>query len=232
MARYDTVDVEGSPMRVCIAAPDGAGAHPLVVVMCHIGGLDAFTEDRVDRLAAAGLVAIAPDVFHYHAWIDEREARRASLRDQRIVNDIRASMAHAQAVERVDAARIAILGHCMGGRTALLGAGRLPQVGPLVMYYGGRTMLSWGDDGPTPFEGIAKVRGPVLGFFGNEDTEPSPADVNRLEQEFACHAIDCEFHRFDGAGHAFQNFLGAERFRAGPAEVSWVRTLEFLAQRL
>jgi len=150
-------------MRVCIAAPDGPGAHPLVIVMCHTGGLDAFTEDRVDRLAAMGLIAAAPDVFHHHAWIEEREARRASLRDRRIVNDIRASIAHA----------------CQ-----------------------------------------------------NDDTEPSPADVNRLEEEFARHAIECEFHRFDGAGHAFQNFLGPERSRAGPAEQSWARTLEFLARRL
>ena len=103
MARYDTVDVNGSPMRVCIAAPAGAGPHPLVVLMCHIGGLDAFTEDRVDRLAAAGFVAAAPDIFHYHDWIDAREERRASLRDTRILDDIRAAIAHATAVEAVDA---------------------------------------------------------------------------------------------------------------------------------
>lgn len=232
MGHFNTIDVEGSPMRVCIAAPDAPGPHPLVVVMCHIGGLDAFTEDRVERLAGAGFVAVAPDIFHHHAWIEERDARRASLRDRRIVNDIRASIAHAQAAQAVDAARIAILGHCMGGRTALLGAGCVPEIGPLVMYYGGRTMLSWGEDGPTPFELIAKVRGPVLGFFGNEDSEPSPADVDRIEAEFVRHGIDCEFHRYDGAGHAFQNFLSPERFRAGPAEQSWTRTLDFLTQCL
>jgi len=232
MARYDTVEVEGSAMRLCLAAPAAPGPHPLVVVMCHIEGLDGFTEDRVERLAGAGFVAVAPDVFHHHAWIEARDARRASLRDRRIVNDIRAGIAHARAVHAVDAARIAILGHCMGGRTALLGAGNVPEIGPLVMYYGGRTMLSWGEDGPTPFQTIARVRGPVLGIFGNDDSEPSPADVDRIEAEFVRHGIDCEFHRYGGAGHAFQNFLSPQRYRAGPAEQSWALTLAFLARCL
>ena len=230
MVRYDSVNVNGSPMRVCIAAPRGAGPHPLVVVMCHIGGLDAFTEDRVDRLAQAGFAAVAPDIFHYHEWLEEREARRATLRDTRIVDDIRAAIAHAKASESVDAKRIAILGHCMGGRTALLGAGNIPDIGPLVIYYGGRTRLSWGEGLPTPFERIADVRGPVIGFFGLEDTEPSPADVDLIEAEFARHGTPCEFHRYEGAGHAFQNFLSPERFRDAAADDAWAKTVAFLEQ--
>lgn len=233
MARYDTIEVNGSAMRVCIAAPEqGEGPFPLVVVMCHIGGLDAFTEDRVDRLAARGYVAAAPDIFHYHDWIEERAERRASLRDRRILDDIRAAMDHALAREHVDALRMAILGHCMGGRTAMLGAGNIPALGPLVIYYGGRTMLSWGEGVATPFARVGSIRGPVMGFFGQEDEEPSPRDVDLIEDEFRRHGIACEFHRYDGAGHAFQNFLSPERFRPGPAEDAWQRTLDFLDDSL
>jgi len=232
MARHDSISVNGSAMRVCIDAPGGEGPFPLVVLMCHIGGLDAFTEDRVERLAAAGFVAAAPDVFHYHDWIEDREQRRASLRDARILDDIRACLAHARGRERVDASRTAIMGHCMGGRTAMLGAGHVEDFGPLVIYYGGRTMRSWGEGLPAPFETIERIRGPVLGFFGLDDTEPSPADVDRIEAQFHRHGIECEFHRYEGAGHAFQNFLSPERFRGGPAEDSWQRTLAFLERFL
>ena len=100
MARYDTVEVGGKPMRICLAAPEGEGPSAAVIVMCHIGGLDAFTEDRVDRLAAAGYVAAAPDIFHYHDWVEEREARRATLRDKRILADIEAALAHIDATDR------------------------------------------------------------------------------------------------------------------------------------
>ncbi len=230
MARFDEIEVNGSAMRLCIASPDGAGPHAAVIVMCHIGGLDEFTEDRVDRLAAAGYVAAAPDVFHYHDWIEDKEARRATLRDKSIIDDINACIAHIDKVEKVDGERLAILGHCMGGRTAMLGAGNISRIGPLVIYYGGRTMSSWGGDGPTPFERIPNIKGPVMGFFGLDDTEPSPEDVDRIEAEFRRHGTACEFHRYEDAGHAFQNFMSSERYREQAAKDSWEKTLQFLSK--
>ncbi len=231
MARFDTIEVDGSPMRICLAAPEGEGPFPAVVVMSHISGLDAFTEDRVDRLAAAGYVAAAPDKFHYHEWVEERDARRATLRDTRIIADIEATLAHIDGVENVDPERTAILGHCMGGRTAMLGAGSIPRINALVDYYGGNTMVSWGGDGPTPFERIPKIKGAVIGFFGKKDANPSPADVVKIEVEFKKHGIPCEFHSYDGADHAFQNFTNPERYHEAAANDAWGRTLRFLAER-
>lgn len=228
MPRFDSVDVNDSAMRIRVAIPQGKGPFPVVVVMCHIGGLDEFTEDRVDRLADAGYVAAAPDVFHHHAWIEEREARRATLCDARIIDDIEATLAHVDGIAPVDADRTAIIGHCMGGRTALLGAVSIPRIGPLVIYYGGRTMLSWDDDGPTPFQRIGNLRGPVIGFFGLDDVEPSPRDVDLIEAEIRRRGVACEFHRYPDAGHAFQNFLSPERYREQAAEDSWAKTLSFL----
>lgn len=233
MARYDTIEVGGKSMRICIAAPEGDGPHPSVVVMCHISGLDAFTEDRVDRLAAAGYVAAAPDIFHYHDWIEAREERRETLRDKRVLADIEATLAHIDATESVDPARTAILGHCMGGRTAMLGAGTFERFTALVDYYGGNTMVSWGEDqGPTPFERIPNIKAKVIGFFGLEDANPSPVDVEKTEAEFKRHGIACEFHSYEGADHAFQNYTNPERFHETAANDSWERTLRFLAETL
>ncbi len=83
-----------------------------------------------------------------------------------------------------------------------------------------------------PFERIPQIRGPVIGFFGMEDKEPSPRDVDKIEEEFKRHGIDCTFHRYEGAGHAFQNFLSAERFREDAANDSWDKALKFLSQTL
>lgn len=232
MARFDTVEVGGAPMRICIAAPEGAGPHPAVIVMCHIGGLDAFTEDRVDRLAEAGYVAAAPDIFHYHDWIEERDKRRATLRDSRVLADIEATLFHIDGAESVDAGRTAILGHCMGGRTAMLGAGSIPRIGPMVDYYGGNTMVSWGNEGPTPFERIPNIKGPVIGFFGLLDANPSPEDVDKIEAEIKRAGISYEFHRYEGADHAFQNFTNAERYHPEAAADSWEKTLRFLGANL
>jgi len=233
MPRIDMIEVGGKPMRICVAAPAEQGPHAAVILMCHIGGLDAFTEDRVDRLAAAGYVAAAPDIFHYTDWVEEREARRSTLRDKRILADIEATLAHIDAMEQVDQIRTAIMGHCMGGRTAMLGAGSLPRFTALVDYYGGNTMVSWGEDqGPSPFERIANIKASVIGFFGNEDANPSPADVAKIEAEFDKHGNTVEFHSYDSAGHAFQNFTSPERYHEAAATDSWDRTLKFLADKL
>ncbi len=230
MASTDRVDVNGSPMDICIAMPPGDGPFKGVVVMCHITGLDAFTHRVVDDLAQAGYAAAAPDVFHYHDWVEDREERRATLSDTRILDDIRATMTHLESSTTVDSGPMAIMGHCMGGRTALLGAGNIKRFGPLAMFYGGRTMQSWGGDGPTPFERIAHVCGPVIGFFGLDDSEPSPADVDKIEARFAHNGIDCSFHRYAGAGHAFQNFSSPERYRPEASADAQAKLIAFLAK--
>ena len=61
-ARTDTVTVGGRPMRTFVACPKGSGPHPAVVVMCHIGGVDAFTREA---LALAALDS--PGVVHVYA---------------------------------------------------------------------------------------------------------------------------------------------------------------------
>jgi carboxymethylenebutenolidase len=72
----------------------------------------------------------------------------------------------------------------------------------------------------------------VIGFFGLEDTNPSPADVDRIEGELARHGVPHEFHRYAGAGHAFLNFTNAERYRPAPAEDAWQKMLAFLDRHL
>lgn len=227
MPRTDTVTVNGSPMRMLVATPAGAGPHPGIMVMCHIGGLDAFTADRCDRLAAEGFVAVAPDIFHHHPWSDDRNERRATLRDHLMLDDINAAIDHAVSSANADPERLGILGHCLGGRTALLGAGGIARFRALAMYYGGRTMASWGDVLPSPFDMIRNIKGPVAGFFGDLDTGPSPEDVNKIEAEMKRHGIPAAFNRYASAGHAFQDHTEPTRYHQPSADDAWQKTLAF-----
>ncbi|CAN0463665.1 unnamed protein product, partial [Phaeothamnion confervicola] len=219
-------------MRTLVATPAGPGPHPAIVVMCHIGGVDDFTRDRCERLAEAGFVAVAPDIFHYHQWSDDRNERRATLRDASMLDDINAAIAHVVAAGNVDPKRLGILGHCLGGRTALLGAGGIAKFRALAMYYGGRTMTSFGEGLPSPFAMIGNIKGPVIGFFGNLDQGPSPADVNMIEAEIRRHGIPVQFHRYDGAGHAFQDHTEPDRYNKAAADDAWQKTLAFFQKSI
>ncbi len=72
----------------------------------------------------------------------------------------------------------------------------------------------------------------MLGIFGNEDQNPSPADVDDYEAALAAAGVAHEFHRYDGAGHGFQDFHAPDRFRPGPSEDAWSKALDFLGRHL
>ena len=92
--------------------------------------------------------------------------------------------------------------------------------------------VPWGHDGPSPFDRLKDLKVPVIAFYGNDDPNPSPDDVNKTEEELQRLGVSYEFHRYDGAGHAFQNFTSDESYREGPTKDSWGRTVKFLKEQI
>ncbi len=72
----------------------------------------------------------------------------------------------------------------------------------------------------------------MIGIFGNDDQNPSPADVDDLAAALATAGIEHEFHRYDGAGHGFQDFVNEERYRKEATADSWDKLFAFFADRL
>ena len=100
MARWDTIQVEGQPMRVYLDVPAGGGAAPGVVVIMHGPGLDRFVEDRVEDLARHGYAAAAPDLYHRQPPDGDMMTRVGRLRDKEILADVDAAAAHLKRVAR------------------------------------------------------------------------------------------------------------------------------------
>ncbi len=232
--KFETVNltVNGCDMPLFVAMPERSGQHPGIVVMCHITGVDTFTQDVCKRLAENGYVAASPDIFHYHDWIEDRPERFASLRDTRIVDDTKATLGYFENSGLVDMSNVAIIGHCMGGRTSLLSAGSIPGFAAVMTAYGGRTKVSWGEGLPPPFEMIRNIKCPIIGFFGDLDQNPSPEEVDSIEVEMRRHGLTPEFHRYPDAGHAFQDHTAANRYNEAASEDAWHKTLAFLDRTL
>jgi carboxymethylenebutenolidase len=232
MARNDTIQVDGHPMRVYLDVPAGGGARPGVVVMIHGPGLDTFIEAQVDDLARHGYVAAAPDLFHRQPPGGDMMARIGNLRDGEILRDTDATLAHMKSLQDVRVGPLAVLGFCMGGRNTYLLAGARPDTWTAAgVFYGGNIMKPWGD-GPAPFDLTSRIACPVIGFFGAEDTNPSPDDVKKIDAELTRHGKPHEFHMYEGAGHAFLNFSNPERYREKPAADAWAKMLAFLGRRM
>ena len=159
-------------------------------------------------------------------------ARRAASRDDWTKQDLDAAYKLLSSKPGVNAKRIGIVGHCWGGRVAWLGACTNPDYKAAAIFYGGRVKLVMGPDTPPAIDLAPNIRCPVIGFFGNEDTNPTPADVNDYEAALKKAGVKYAFHRYDNAGHAFQSFNNPERYREGPSEDAWKKVLVFFGEHL
>ncbi len=233
MGHWDTIEVENRPLRVFVDVPAGGDSVPGVVVIQHGPGVDRFIEEQVADLARHGYAAAAPDLYHRQpADGSDMATRMGRLRDDEILADVDATIAHLRRLPDLRVGELAVLGFCMGGRVTYLLAGARPKAWRTAgVFYGGNIMKPWGE-GPAPFDLTRDIACPVVGFFGNEDTNPSPADVDRIDAELTAYGKAHEFHRYDDAGHAFLNFTNAERYRPAPAKDAWTKMLDVLNRHL
>ncbi|MBI1848376.1 MAG: dienelactone hydrolase family protein [Candidatus Rokubacteria bacterium] len=232
MARWETITVDGQLMRVYLDAPAGARRAPAVVVIQHGPGVDRFIHDRVERLAAHGYVAAAPDLYHRQPPDGDMLTRIGRLHDPEVVADVDATVAHLRGRREPEVAHVGIIGFCMGGRvTYLMAVSRPDTFRAAGVFYGGNIMKPWGE-GPAPFDLSAKIACPVAGFFGAEDANPSPDDVRKIDAELSRLGKPHEFHAYAGAGHAFLNFTNPATYRESQAADAWDKALAFLARHL
>jgi len=231
-SRWDSVISEGAKMRCYVSAPESGGPHPAIIVIQHAGGVDTFVQGMAERFAGEGYVAVAPDLYHREDpdTSDDPLTRMGRLRDATIIADVNAAIDHARALPEADAERLGITGYCMGGRVTYLMAAVNPHLKAAVDCWGGNVFVPWGE-GPSPFELSQRISCPLLGLFGEEDPNPSPADVATIDAELTRLGKPHEFHTYPGAGHAFMN-AGRPSYREEAARDAWEKTVAFFARYL
>ena len=237
MYRSEYIDVMGKSMHTLVFAPEGEGPHPGLVIAQHLPvaheGLekDPFTIAVGERYAAAGYVCVIPFIFHWWPEDEDIAVKREAFRDDWTVADLTAAHELLAGMDAVNANRIGILGHCWGGRVAWLGACHL-DFKASILFYGGRVKLAYADAGTPPIELAGQISCPVMGVFGNEDQGPSPADADDYETALKNAGVPYEFHRYDGAGHGFQDSDKPERYREEQSEDAWAKAIAFLDKNL
>jgi carboxymethylenebutenolidase len=232
------VSVGDNPMEIFMYAPDAPGPHPGIVLAQHIPvghtGLenDTVTLKTAERYAENGYAVAVPFVFHWWPKSDDIQIKRDEFRDDWTTLDMKAAFDHLAAEPAVDASRIAVVGHCWGGRIAWLAAAQDDRYKACAIFYGGRIRLAMGPGTPPAIDLAPRIKCPVAGFFGNRDQNPSPEDVDAYEAALAAAGVEHEFHRYDDAGHGFQTFTNAERYVEHVSEDAWGKVLAFLGRKL
>jgi carboxymethylenebutenolidase len=232
MADKITLEIDGAEVDAIFAKPAGDGPFGGVVVTYHRTGLDGFTHWLVDEMAREGYAAICPDHFHWMPPGEDLENRKKYLHDTRLALDLAVARGYLECLPEVDGGRIAIMGTCMGGRNTFLGAACDEHYKAACVWYSGGMFSAQGADGPSPYERLGDIACPVMGFFGNDDTNPSADDVNKIDAALTAAGVTHEFHRYDDTGHGFLNAENPHHYVAASATDSWARALKFLNERI
>ena len=232
MIKSEILTVSGRPMEVQIGIPEGKGPFPAMLLMYHRGGFDKFTRNRLEQLTSDGFLTVVPDIF-FPAPLDAPD-RKTFLKDSLAIAAIKAAYDLAEKHPLTAKGKIGIIGHCMGGRLSLQGAEVLPNIKVCAVFYGGGVFVSWGDEGTPPSDYLGNIKCPVIGFFGGQDTNPSPEQVDKIDASLTKHGVPHVFHRYPDVGHGFQqSALG----RGGEAELkasndAWAKMKIFVAEKM
>lgn len=229
----------GDEVQAYVASPSDEGARGGVVVIHHMPGYDRGTKEIVRRFAELGYDAICPNLYHREAPgaapDDAAAAARASggVPDGRLIGDVGAAAEHLRSLPRSNG-KVGVIGYCSGGRQSVLAACNL-DLDAAVDCYGAFVTGTPPPDFPIPISNLVdqllNLRAPLLGLFGNEDKAPNPEQVDELDEILTRESKPHEFHRYDGAGHAF---FATDRsaYRVEAANDGWERIEAFYATNL
>jgi carboxymethylenebutenolidase len=202
-------------------AEPAAGSGPGVLVLHAWWGLNDTIRAACTRLADAGFVAYAPDLYHgaVATTIPEAEALGKTLDAN--VTEARAEVAQAMAdlAGRAGSATqgLAVVGFSLGAYYALdLAATSAADIRSVVVFYG-----SGVDD-----HGVSKAA--YLGHFAQDDPYEPAASVDHLEASLRRAGRLATIHRYPGVGHWFAEPDRTDAFDAQAAGLAWQRTLDFL----
>jgi len=211
-----------------VTPPGGSG--PGVLVIQEWWGLDNDLKKTADTLAAAGFVALAPDLYHGqvagHTEMDKAAQLMKTLPPDRAGRDMSGAVDYLAGRKEVTGKGIGVVGFCMGGMLSfLIAANRGDKVKAVVPFYG----FPQGDAEPD----WSKLTAAVSGHMAENDSFFPPAAAQALEKKLRGLGKDCTLKVHPGTGHAFMgphNALGTLNEKL--AAQIWPDVIGFLKKQL
>jgi carboxymethylenebutenolidase len=219
-----TFNANGHTTAGYLARP-ASGSGPGIIVLQEWWGLVPHIEDIVDRFAAEGFVALAPDLYHGQkaAGPDQAGKMMMALNIDRTEKDLAGAIDFLQQQDAVTGSKVGTVGFCMGGALSLFAASKNPEVGACVVFYGGH---------PNVKPDLASLAAPVLGLWAGKDGFVTPAVVSELDRQLTALGKRHEFHTYENAQHAFFNDTRPEVHDPQASQDAWRRTLAFFRREL
>ncbi len=213
-----------------IVYPEVKDKAPAVVVIHEIFGLSDWVRTVADQLAAAGYIAIVPDLL---SGMAPGGGGTSEFPGQDAVTKAVSTLPPAQVTADLDAVadyvsklpacngKVVVAGFCWGGSQTFRYATHNPTIKACFVFYGS------GPDNPAD---IARINCPIYGFYGGNDARVN-ATIPKSEELMKSAGKTYDPVTYEGAGHGFM------RAGQGPnpteanrkaREEGWKRWLELM----
>ena len=213
-----------------VAYPESKDKTPAVLVIHEIFGMTDWVQDLADQIAAAGYIAIAPDLLSgvgpnggRSSSLDQSKAMEAvsHLDPDQVTADLTAAADYAKKLP-ASSGKLFVVGFCWGGGQSFRFATNRPDLSAAFVFYGG----------PPDKDAMARIHAPVYAFYAGNDAR---VDATIPDATAGMKAAD-KFYEpvtYDGAGHGFMR--AGEAPDASDANKkaradSWVRLKDLLAR--
>jgi carboxymethylenebutenolidase len=214
---------DGTKLEGAQAEPDGSGKAPAIVIVQEWHGISAHISGLVDRFAAEGFLAIAPDLYHGKLAKDDAEAGKlmGALDKPKAVKEVVDAIAFARTLPRSNG-KVALTGFCLGGALTFAAAAQDEQLSAALPFYGLPSVpVDW-----------TKVRAPIQAHFAKVDDWATVSGAEEIQRAIAkAGRTTMELHVYD-AGHAFMRETDPRKYDAPAAKLAWERSLAFLRKHL
>ena len=202
---------------------------PAVVMIHENKGLNDHIKNMANLLAKHGYVVLTVDLFKGEVVTEQNDARRLTQavrsNPEMAINNLQSAVKYLSSLPNVDPSKIASIGWCFGGGQSLQLAFN-SQNHPLaatIVYYGSPLI--------TDNSNLSKIKWPVLGVFGDQDTGIPVEKVNEFKATLDNVGVPNEIYIFKGVGHAFANPSNAN-YAPSQTLDAWEKTLSFLKKYL
>ena len=215
-----------------LARPAGKGRYPVILVNSEIFGVHEWIKDVCRRLAKAGYVALAPDLFVRAGDPSKLSDMKAVMDivkgtpEAQVTSDTAASLKYLKAQPFADTKRLGVTGFCWGGGATWIDCERFADFKAGVAWYG---PLKAGPYPRTPpLELVKDLKCPVLGLYGGQDKGIPAADIEAMRAAIKAANKPAEIVVYPEAQHGF---LADYRPSYDPKASAdgWKRMLAFFA---
>ena len=226
-----TVKHDGRAVETFIAYPESKDKTPVVLVIHEIFGMSDWVQEVADEFAAAGYIAVAPDLLSGMApggkgtkGFQSNEVMQAigHLDPDQITADLNAVADYGLKLPAATE-KLFVAGFCWGGGQTFRFATNRPDIAAALVFYGP----------PPDKDAMSRIKAPVYGFYAGLDARIGatvPDTIEKMKQFGKTY----EPVTYEGAGHGFMRAGEAPDATEGNAKArtdAWVRVKEILAKK-